>query len=540
MLTPNKRIRMKFDMRVLGICFLLIMTGTTGCLEDEPEKEEPVEDPSLPEGTFITGSDGLAIEGESLAMDFVFSNVGEQGAEPSIGVTSSGCIFFIAFEKPMRSCDHGQTWTNTRDITQAPFTNDPYGWVDPITDRVFNIHMMGLQTTWVGWSDNDGETWAGNPHDSGTTPLNDHIKLGSGPWTGEGPYGSIGGISSNIYETAVYFCYNKLAGIFCFTSFDGGATFEAGGQIVGLATTNGGLHGAITTAPDGTVYLPPRVQTPTIILSKDNGFSWEERYMGEDVGTPSIRKNGEVATDTDSNAYNIWVGNDQGVYMSRSIDSGNTWDQTSIRISPIEVISATFPHTSAGDPGRIAITYLGSENADALGLPDIDGEPWDGNAHYATTNVSHYLYVTYSLNALDENPIFHTQKVSPDPVQVGSICLNSGDCRSNEGGSNRNLLDFNDLHIDLEGRVYIAFADGCTGTCASGNDTTASNSRDRLGSVYYLGNGPSLYESVGNLTEFNQSPEDSEVSIPRYILPISFATFVVVPSLKGFRKRPLL
>ncbi|OIR14088.1 MAG: hypothetical protein BEU04_03220 [Marine Group III euryarchaeote CG-Bathy1] len=508
MLTPNKQIRMKFDMRVLGICFLLIMTGTTGCLEDEPEKEEPIEEPSIPEGTFITGSDGLAIEGEPLAMDFVFSNVGEQGAEPSIGVTSSGCIFFIAFEKPMRSCDHGQTWANTRDITQAPFTNDPYGWVDPITDRVFNIHMMGLQTTWVGWSDNDGETWAGNPHDSGTTPLNDHIKLGSGPWTGEGPYGSIGGISSNIYETAVYFCYNKLAGIFCFTSFDGGATFEAGGQIIGLATTNGGLHGAITTAPDGTVYLPPRVQTPTIILSKDNGFSWEERYMGEDVGTPSIRKNGEVATDTDSNAYNIWVGNDQGVYMSRSIDSGNTWEQTSIRISPIEVISATFPHTSAGDPGRIAITYLGSENADALGQPDIDGEPWDGNAHYATTNVSHYLYVTYSLNALDENPIFHTQKVSPDPVQVGSICLNSGDCRSNEGGSNRNLLDFNDLHIDLEGRVYIAFADGCTGTCASGNDTTASNSRDRLGSVYYLGNGPSLYESVGELTEFY--PSNSE------------------------------
>ena len=60
----------------------------------------------------------------------------------------------------------------------------------------------------------------------------------------------------------------------------------------------------------------------------------------------------------------------------------------------------------------------------------------------------------------------------------------------------------------MEGRVYIAFADGCTGTCASGNDTTASNSRDRLGSVYYLGNGPSLYESVGDLTEFY--PSNSE------------------------------
>ena len=538
MVTTNTVIRMKFDMRILCICLMLTMTSVSGCLDDEPEIEIPIEEPTLPEGVFVTGSNGTALDVEPLDMDFVFSNVGEQGAEPSIGVTSSGCIFFIAFEKPMRSCDHGQTWVNTRDITQAPFTNDPYGWVDPITDRVFNIHMMGLQTTWVGWSDNDGESWAGNPHDSGTTPLNDHIKLGSGPWTDEG-YGALGSLSSNLYETAVYFCYNKIAGIFCFTSFDGGATFEAGGQIVGLATSNGGLHGAITTAPDGTVYLPPRVATPTIIFSKDNGYSWEERYMGEDVGTPSIRKNGEVATDTESNAYNIWVGGDQGVYMSTSVDSGNTWNQKSIRVSPIEVISATFPHTSAGDPGRIAITYLGSEDADELGQPDIDEQPWDGNAHYATTNVSHYLYVTYSLNALDENPIFHTQKVSPDPVQVGSICLNSGDCRSNEGGSNRNLLDFNDLHIDLEGRVYIAFADGCTGTCASGNESTSSNSRDRLGSMYYLGNGPSLYESVGNLTEFYPSIEDYEEENAAPLLSIPFVAMFVVPKAKRFLSKKL-
>ena len=112
---------------------------------------------------------------------------------------------------------------------------------------------------------------------------------------------------STIYETAVYYCYNKLAGIFCFTSFDGGATFEAGGQIIGLATTNGGLHGAISTAPDGTVYVTPRVETPSVIVSKDNGFTWFERTMGEDVGTPYPRKNSEISTDTASNAYHVWT-----------------------------------------------------------------------------------------------------------------------------------------------------------------------------------------------------------------------------------------
>ena len=37
--------------------------------------------------------------------------------------------------------------------------------------------MIGLETSWICWSDNDGQSWLGNPHDSGTTPINDHIKL---------------------------------------------------------------------------------------------------------------------------------------------------------------------------------------------------------------------------------------------------------------------------------------------------------------------------------------------------------------------------
>jgi hypothetical protein len=401
----------------------------------------------------------------------------------------------------MRSCDYGESWEDVAGPMCAFQTNDPWGWVDPVTDRIFAVQMQGLETSWICWSDDDGESWLGNPHDSGTTPINDHIKLATGPWTSSG-YGIPGQISQAFYETAVYYCYNKLAGIFCFTSFDGGATFDTGGLIFGLATTNGGLHGAITSAPDGTVYVTPRVETPTVIVSEDNGLTWFDRTMGEDAGTPYPRKNSEVATDTESNAYHIWTGADEGVYMSRSTDSGQSWEQTSIRISPVEVISTVFPQVDAGDPGRIAITYLGSENASELNQSDLDGNPWDGNAHYANSNVSYYLYVTYSLNALDENPVFHTVRASTDPVQIGSICLNSGDCRD-IGGSNRNLLDFNDLHLDLEGRVYIAFADGCTGDCATGNNSQPEDSRSRQGIMCYLESGPSLYESLGVLAEPN-------------------------------------
>ena len=294
-------------MRAMALLLSTLMISFTlaGCLQDDALIAPPAEEPEGDGRTFVTGPDGMPVDETPLNLNFTFSDVGETGKEPSIGITSSGCMFFIAMEKPMRSCDHGESWTNVADITQAPFTSDPYGWVDPVTDRVFNIHMMGLESTWIGWSDNDGESWLGNPHDSGTTPLNDHIKLATGPWVDEG-YGIIGQLNPT-YETAVYFCFNKLVGISCFTSFDGGATFEVGGNIVGLASTNGGLHGAITTAPDGTVYVTPRVETPTLIFSKDNGVTWDEREMGTDVGTPNPRKNSEVATDSESNACALYT-----------------------------------------------------------------------------------------------------------------------------------------------------------------------------------------------------------------------------------------
>jgi hypothetical protein len=484
--------------RALLLALMVASLSVSGCFGEPEEVVEVEEEFTQNSGVFVTDKNGMPLALSPLEMTFQFSDVGETGKEPSIGITSSGCVFFIAMEKVMRSCDGGLTWDETQDpVMCSPTTSDPYGWVDPITDRVFGVQMIGLETSWICWSDDDGETWLGNPHDSGTTPLNDHIKLASGPWTDSG-YGAFGQLTSAFYETAVYYCYNKIAGIFCFTSFDGGATFEAGGQIIGLATSNGGLHGAISTAPDGTVFVTPRVATPTVIVSKDNGFSWFERTMGGDTGTPDPRKNSEVSTDTESNAYHVWTGGDEGIYMSRSTDSGETWEQESIRISPVEVISSVFPQTDAGAPGHIAVTYLGSENSEMLNESDLDGNPWNGNAHYAPNTAAYHLYITYSLNALDEEPVFHTYRVTEDPVQVGSICLNSGDCRD-IGGSNRNLLDFNDLHIDREGRVYVAFADGCTGECAMKDNRTAEDSRDGRGSVYYLARGPSLLAEFGEL-----------------------------------------
>ena len=91
-----------------------------GCFGEDEAISEPVL-PEEPEDVriFVTDKTGASIGVLPIDMTFQFSDVGETGKEPSIGITSSGCIFFIAMEKVMRSCDGGQSWEETQDQFNA-------------------------------------------------------------------------------------------------------------------------------------------------------------------------------------------------------------------------------------------------------------------------------------------------------------------------------------------------------------------------------------------------------------------------------------
>ena len=121
---------MKRPQMAMTATLMLLLIPFSGCLQDSNSLEE-VEEAQTPQLVFVTGSDGYEVDLPPLPPVFNFSDVGEDGAEPSIGVTSSGCIFFIAFEKVMRSCDHGASWEDVTGPLCAFQTNDPYGWVDP-------------------------------------------------------------------------------------------------------------------------------------------------------------------------------------------------------------------------------------------------------------------------------------------------------------------------------------------------------------------------------------------------------------------------
>ena len=76
------------------------------------------------------------------------------------------------------------------------------------------------------------------------------------------------------------------------------------------------------------------------------------------------------------------------------------------------------------------------------------------------------------------------------------------------------------MTIELEGRVYIAFADGCTGTCASGNNSQPADSRTGRGSVYFMANGPSLYVENGEMTSPVESPPPEMSKVMQFVVDI--------------------
>jgi hypothetical protein len=118
----------------------------------------------------------------------------------------------------------------------------------------------------------------------------------------------------------------------------------------------------------------------------------------------------------------------------------------------------------AGDDNRAAFAFLGST------MPGDDQQ----NSFHGTWHL--YVAMTY-----DGGKHWTTSDATPDaPVQRGCIEFNAARCDRTRGQSDqRNLLDFNDLTIDREGRVVAAYTDGCQpdlgppanhGTCL--NDAT--------------------------------------------------------------------
>jgi hypothetical protein len=391
------------------------------------------------------------------------NGVANGAGEPTVGFNpATGRLMFIAGLEPVRITPVERT--SAVDAAGAPlpascepvWESKPYAGnvntLDPIlhteqsTGRTLQSQLSGANSIF-SISDDDGDTWTPGqvaPPNGGV----DHQSVGSGPYSP-----NFTGVA-NPDGYAVYYCSQSVAAAFCARSDDGGQTFGPGVPMFSPLTdcngSIGALHGHVQVAPDdGTVYVPfgNCGGEQAVAVSEDSGLTWNVKTVpqttsGDDPG---------VGVGAEGSVYFCYVNDADGQpRMAVSRDKGETWINHRNLAAGLGIATAVFPTAVAGDDDRAACAWLGTDDPSPGATASNSSFPgfW-----YP------YVSITY-----DGGESYHTVNVSPtDPVQgAGGICLAGTTC-----GSNRNLLDFNDVIIDDIGRVVFAHADGCIGTCVA-------------------------------------------------------------------------
>ena len=400
------------------------------------------------------------------------SALGNSAGEPSIGVdwlpkvpslkhdkvNTGGVTFFTAGTRQLRVSFDDAFYPPTAlwEDKAAPVQTglDPIGFVDRQTGRVFGLELAAGDSN-AAYSDDDGTTW--QDFVAGGQPAGpDHETFGGGPYADD-----INAVPPVIppphplYANAIYYCSQNIAGgAECSRSDDGGLTFGPGVDIFNPTECYGGIHGHVKVGPDGTVYVPNSscsagTGSQGTAVSRDNGLTWTDYTVPGSVGSgdPSI------GIGSDNTVYLGYVNGDNRPHVAVSTDHGMTWTNdwevgTPVGCPPgdqyaaCRIKSAVFPVVVAGDGDRASFGFLGSTTggnfqdlASFQGIWDFYvATTYDRGAHWVTVNAT-----------------------AGDPVQKGAICLAGILCSS----ANRNLLDFNDITVDSEGRSLGAYADGC-------------------------------------------------------------------------------
>ncbi len=371
------------------------------------------------------------------------------------------------------------TWTDVTPPTQSVLgtTLDPILFTDQITNRTFVSDLLGA-CSFSSYSDDDGASWT-QDQGCGTPAGPDHQTIGGGPFPASVPLGAVG------YPNAVYYCSQAIAAALCAMSANGGLTFGPGVPIYNTSQCTG-LHGHVKVAPDGTVYVPNKDcgnGTKAAIVSEDAGTTWSVRPIPgsatPDAASQVTFQGGPLGTQGgQSQAFDFSVGHDPAIGVAKddgtlyegyvdmhgestsdnpnatspamiavSHDKGLTWSAPIDVGAQLGVKNSDFAEVVGGDHGRAAFAFIGSRTSGNSYQPNFSGD-W-------------YLYVSFTK---DFGKTWTTVDATPgDPVQRGCV-WNVGDPTGTLTQC-RNMLDFNDIQLDPQGRVLAAYTDGCAGAC---------------------------------------------------------------------------
>ncbi|HZP11938.1 MAG TPA: hypothetical protein VFB36_05910 [Nevskiaceae bacterium] len=398
--------------------------------------------------------------------------LGDDSGEPSVGYNpATGHAMLLAglqtlritfpekLAQPMPEVCDAQ-WEDVSGLYTEITSLDPILFTDQSTGRTF-VSQLNASLPFVisspadtgsnslfGYSDDDGDSWLPGQialPDSGY----DHQTVGAGPFHEPAP-------SLASFPSAVYYCSQAGNPAFCSRSDDGGLTFGPSVQIFqgGVGERCSGIHGHVRVANDGTVYVPARScdHHQGITLSEDNGQTWHSQIVPDSTEGLS---DPELALASDGSGYFCYADEDGHLKVAVTRDKGATWSQSQDVGLLAGVKNAVFPEVIAGDPDRASCAFIGTS------------EPGDREAGDFPGIWYPYLATTY-----DGGQTWQVVNLSPnDPVQrEGGICLSGIAC----SGGNRNLLDFNEITLDENGRVIFGYADGCIDDCVQAAPNTFS------------------------------------------------------------------
>lgn len=341
------------------------------------------------------------------------------------------------------SCD--AQWEDKSGLITKLNTLDPLMYTDKLTGRTFNSQLSGANSLFE-YSDDDGETWT--PGQIG--PANggaDHQGMVTGPYPASFPVPE----ALRPFPNAFYYCSQSIAVAFCARSDDGGQTQGPGFPFKNLDCAAGGLHGHPQVAPDGTLYIPDSSQciagtgidgsSGQVIVhrSLDAGLTYTQHPLPESTG--GAGSDPSIALASDGTAYMCYENADGRARVAVSKDRGETWINDTDVGAAAGLVATRFPAAIAGDPDRAACAFLGTSTEGPSESLAFEG-----------------VWYPYVATTFDGGETWELVNVSPnDPVQgFGGV---------GPSGTNRNLLDFNDLEIDERGRTLFAYADGCIGGC---------------------------------------------------------------------------
>jgi len=484
----------------------------------------------------LAGSAGIAAGGTAAktpAPTFTAYRTTADDGEPSIGWDrKANAAMYGAGTTNVRLTWNDATVPATMSVTDVTpptsvTTLDAITVTDQNTNRTF-VSQLAAACSLFAFSDDAGSSWTPG-QGCGVGTMLDHESVGAGPFHGFSPVQAL-----TSYPDAVYYCAQNSYSGGCAFSQDGGLTFstvvpaynspandpnDPDPTIAAEGGACSALHGHLRVGPDGTVYLPikgcggqPTADNltntefwgghPSVSISVDNGLTWIVHRVdsgnnqdesdpsvaagrGDKFGGGRIYLGWEDGTNPSATGY----GTTSAAKIAMSTDQGKTWSAPVDVSTPLGIHNVQFPEVIAGDDDRAAFAWLGTS---AIGDDQHNGFVGaDGNP--AVWHM--YVSMTY-----DGGKTWTTVDTTPnDPVQRGCVDLqglSNKTVTDNNICSQRNMLDFNDIAVDTQGRVLVAYADGCTGACVN---NPATPSTDATGTVMRQTTGKGLYAAYDGL-----------------------------------------